>query len=239
MQYIEWIVIAALALVTAVTLTFAPPAIETEALSLASALGTATPTARPTAIPTSTPSPTATPTPRATATATSSPSPSPTVTPTSFPFDTRADLPRYIYVHQGTQHMYVFEHGELVRDIPCSTGIPDPNKYTPAWEGRVGEYWGTFYAFDVYADEAWYLYKSAGSILVHSLPYTWEDGDKVYQGREDLGERPSSHGCIRVAPKDAVWLTEWNPEGVLMTVTEPYREKWEGVLTPQPTSEPG
>ncbi|MEA3408065.1 MAG: hypothetical protein U9R48_08305, partial [Chloroflexota bacterium] len=58
MQYIEWIVVAALALVTAVTLTFAPPATEGETLSLATVLGTATPTARPTAIPTSTPSPT-------------------------------------------------------------------------------------------------------------------------------------------------------------------------------------
>ncbi|MFP3896556.1 MAG: L,D-transpeptidase [Anaerolineales bacterium] len=234
MQYLEWIVIAALTLVTAITLTFAPPATEGDPLPLAAALGTATPTARPTAIPTSTPSATSTPT----FTPTPSPSPSPTVTPTRFPFDTRPDLSRYIYVDQGTQHMYVFERGELLRDIPCSTGIPDADKYTPAWEGRVGEYWGTFYAFDVYADEAWYLYKSAGSILVHSLPYTWEDGEKAYQDWGDLGVRPSSHGCIRISPEDAVWLTEWNPEGVLMTVTEPYREKWQGMLTPQPTSEP-
>ncbi len=122
--------------------------------------------------------------------------------------------------------MYVFEHGELVREIPCSTGVPDPDRYTPAWEGRVGEYWGTFQAFGVHADEAWYLYKSAGSILVHGLPYNWEDDQKVYQGWEHLGVRPSSRGCIRLAPEDAVWFTEWNPEGVLMTVTEPPYEKW-------------
>ncbi|MFO7917553.1 MAG: L,D-transpeptidase family protein [Anaerolineae bacterium] len=234
--YIEWIVIGALTLVTAIMLTLAPPATQGEALPLAAALGTATPTASPTAVPTSTPS--ATPTSTFTATLTPSPSPSPTMTPSPFSFDTRADLPRYIYVDQETQHMYVFEHGELVREVPCSTGIPDPDKYTPAWEGRVGEYWGTFYAFDVYADEAWYLYKSAGSILVHSLPYTWEEDEKLYQGWEDLGVRPSSHGCIRIAPEDAVWLTAWNPEGVLMTVTEPYRDKWLGDTTSQPTAEP-
>jgi len=122
--------------------------------------------------------------------------------------------------------MYVFEHGELVRDIPCSTGLPDPDKYTEAWSGTVGRYWGTFFAFDVYADEAWYLYKSAGSILVHSLPYTYQNGYKVYQDREALGVRPASHGCVRIAPDDALWFTEWNPEGVRMDVSDPYREKW-------------
>ncbi|MEA3406812.1 MAG: L,D-transpeptidase, partial [Chloroflexota bacterium] len=91
-------------------------------------------------------------------------------------------------------------------------------------------------AFDVYADEAWYLYKSAGSILVHSLPYTWGNGYKVYQGWEHLGVRPSSHGCIRIAPKDAGWLTAWDPEGVLMTVTEPHRDKWLGGPASQSTA---
>lgn len=122
--------------------------------------------------------------------------------------------------------MYVLEDGELVRDIPCSAGLPDADKYTPAWSGKVGEYWGTFFAYEVYADEAWYLFKSAGSILVHSLPYTWHNGIKIYQGEDALGVRPSSHGCIRVSPEDASWFTAWGPEGVPMSVSDPYRDKW-------------
>jgi len=126
--------------------------------------------------------------------------------------------------------MFIFERGALLRDLPCSAGLPDGDKYTPAWSGTVGEYWGTFFAFDVYADDAWYLYQSAGSILVHSLPYVLRNGHKVYLDRDALGVRPASHGCVRLAPEDAVWLTEWNPEGVAMVVSEPYRSKWFALL---------
>ncbi len=147
----------------------------------------------------------------------------------TWPFDTHPDLPRYIYIDQGTQYLYIFQNGQLLRDIPASSGLPYSNTYTPAWEGVVGEYWGTFFAFDVFADEAWYLYKSDGSILIHSLPYTitQENGPKEYQDREMLGVRPSSHGCIRLSPEDAAWLTAWNPEGVPITVSDPYRDKWQ------------
>ncbi len=164
--------------------------------------------------------PAASPTPTATAT----PTLMPTATP--FPFDTRPDLERFVYVDQKVQHMYVFERGELVRDLLCSTGLPTDTTYTEAWEGYIGKFWGTFYAFGTYQDHAWYLYQSLGSILVHGLPYTEEDGYRTYQGRELLGVQPSSHGCIRLAPEDAQWFTQWNPEGVYMVITDPYLEFW-------------
>lgn len=159
------------------------------------------------------------------------PTPLPTVvpspTPTPFPFDTHPEEERYIYIDQLQQHMYVFEHGVLVRDIPCSTGLPTPTTITEAWEGRVGEYRGTFRSFGVWADEAWFLYYSLGSILIHSLPYNYVGEVKAYEDWSTLGMRPSSHGCIRIAPEDARWLSEWNPEGVLITITEPYVEYWQ------------
>lgn len=198
------------------------------------------PTAQPSATQeqTAAPSPSATTiaTPTTAPTATSTPTITPTITPTleitptatPWPFDTRADLPRYLYIDQDTQYLYVFENGALVRDIPCSTGLPYSNTYTPAWSGVVGDYWGTFFAYDVYADEAWYLFKSDGSILIHSLPYTLtaESGEKVYQDADALGVRPASHGCIRIAPEDAAWLTEWNPKGVPITINALDRAKW-------------
>ena len=182
--------------------------------STATALATVTPTVastrRPTATPTSTALPTATP--------------SPTITP--FPFDTRADLDRFIYIDQASQRMFVFEKGKLLRNIACSTGAPEPAKYTPAWSGQVGYYHGTFFSFDVYADDAWYLFQHDGAILIHSLPYTIENGAKLYQDREFLGVRPVSHGCIRISPENAKWLTAWNPEGAEIVITDTYLEKW-------------
>jgi len=44
-----------------------------------------------------------------------------------------------------------------------------------------------------------------------------------------LGVQPSSHGCIRISPEDAEWFTEWNHEGVLITVSDPYLEYWQGL----------
>lgn len=193
------------------------------------ALATTTPPATATPTPTATPSPTETLAPTTAPTATMAP----TATPT-FAFDTRPDLDRYFYVDQMAQRMYVFERGELIRDMPCSTGLPDDTTYTEAWEGPVGRYYGTFYSFGAWADEAWYLYPSLGNILVHSLPYLWHNGYKVYLEGDALGVRPASHGCIRLSPEDAAWLTSYNPEGALMTITDPYREHWRAVLSELP-----
>ena len=192
----------------------------------AAARPTETPAATATPTPTASPSPTATLAPTATPSATAAPTETPT-----FAFDTRPDLDRYVYVDQMAQRMYVFERGELIRDMPCSTGLPDDTTYTEAWEGPVGRYYGTFYSFGVWADEAWYLYQSLGGILVHSLPYLWHNGYKVYLEADALGTRPASHGCIRLAPEDAAWFTAYNPQGALMTITDPYREHWRAVLS--------
>ena len=145
-----------------------------------------------------------------------SPTPSPTPSPAPSVVSTEE---RFIFVDQDTQSVHVYEDGVEIRRMPCSTGLPGPQMNTPAWEGVVGEYWGTFFAYDVYADEAWYLFKSLGSILIHSSPYTIENGVKVYQDTEILGVRPASHGCIRLSPEDALWFTEWEPEGVPIVIT--------------------
>lgn len=126
---------------------------------------------------------------------------------------------RFIYIHQNSQMMYVFQDGLIIRQIPMSTGLPTPRTQTKAWMGRVGVYWGTFFAYDVYADEAWFLFKDDGSILIHSAPYTLDDETKVYQDLELLGERPASHGCVRIPPDDATWLTAWGPAGTLTLIT--------------------
>ncbi len=150
------------------------------------------------------------PTARATPPATAAPAPSPTAT-------RRPVLSRAIFVDQDAQVVHIFENDVEIKTFPCSTGMP--GRRTPAWTGRVGHYVGTFRSFGTYADNAWYLFDATSDILIHSAPYTWRDGQKVYQGLDDLGRKPASHGCIRLRPEDARWLTEWRPEGVPIAIS--------------------
>lgn len=174
--------------------------------------GAGTPTPRATSTPTLTPSPTPTLPPTTTPVPTLTPTPEPSPTPTTAPVTSRA-----IFVDQDAQVVHIFENGAEIKTFLCSTGLPEPGKATPAWTGIVGDYVGTFFSFGVYADDAWFLFERG--FLIHSAPYTWENGVKVYQDLDALGKRPSSHGCIRLAPEDAVWLTAWNPRGVPMTIS--------------------
>jgi lipoprotein-anchoring transpeptidase ErfK/SrfK len=162
-----------------------------------------------------TPLPTATPAPAVIETQEALPQPEPT--PDSFlvevaqahGIDPAGD---YVIVNQNAQRMTVIEQGRVLRTLPISTGDPDRGWYTPAWSGQIGEYWGTFTANGVSADEAWYLFLAGGSILIHSSPYTLApDGSKLYQGVDELGVFPASRGCIRIAPDDAAWFSAWGP----------------------------
>jgi lipoprotein-anchoring transpeptidase ErfK/SrfK len=110
--------------------------------------------------------------------------------------------------------MVVYENGKEIRRIPVSTGKPDQiETHTPAWEGEVGKFVGTFFAYGTWADEAWYLFEHYGSMLIHGAPYLKENGQKVYQELDALGVRPLSHGCIRLPPEEAAWFSSWKPQG--------------------------
>jgi hypothetical protein len=125
---------------------------------------------------------------------------------------------RFIVVDLASQTMTVWTPGHPTRIIPVSTGDESRGYRTLAWYGLVGNYWGTFQAFGVYADEGWYLFEDAGHILIHGAPYKLVDGEKVYEDMDALGAYPASKGCIRLAPEDAAWFTEWNPKGVPIVI---------------------
>jgi lipoprotein-anchoring transpeptidase ErfK/SrfK len=125
---------------------------------------------------------------------------------------------RFIVVDPDRQRMTIWEPGQPVRELPISTGDPTRGYRTPAWYGLVGEYWGTFQAFGVYADEGWYLFEDVGSILIHGAPYKLVDGVKVYEELDALGNYPASRGCIRLRPEDARWFTAWGPQGVPLVI---------------------
>ncbi len=125
---------------------------------------------------------------------------------------------RFVVVDIATQTMTVWEPGQPPRDMPVSTGDESRGYRTPAWYGLVGDYWGTFNAMGVFADEGWYLYEDAGAILVHGAPYKLVDGQKVYEQLDALGSYPASRGCIRLRPEDAAWFTAWDPKGVPLVI---------------------
>lgn len=204
-----------------------PPAIvATAAAPTPLATATAKPTFTPTA--TVTASPTVTPTIRTTLTAT------PTSTVTLAPKPTLAsELPREahtgkaVVIDQAIQMMRVYEDGLLIRIIPVSTGKPGPHTTTPAWEGRIGYYVGTFSSFGTTQDEGWFLFPNEGNILIHGAPYLIENGEKVYQELEALGKYPASHGCVRLPPDEARWFTQWGPEGAYCLITPLPEEKFQ------------
>ena len=132
-------------------------------------------------------------------------------------------MERALMIDQNAQQIYVYENGRKLKTIPCSTGKPILDHFTPTWIGRVGELKGTIFSFGVYADNAWQLFKASGNILIHGAPYVYVDGEKVYQDLDSLGHYPSSHGCIRIHPADADWLTAWDITSVPIIVTP-----WQG-----------
>ncbi len=190
---------------------------------------TATPTKTPRPL---TPEPTRIPVNLAIVVPADTPTPMPTAVPT--PVTTPEPLPpmlagvvrqygidparRFIVVDVASQKMIVWDPGQAVREIPVSTGDESRGYRTPAWYGLVGRYVGTFSSFGVYADEGWYLFEDAGSILIHGAPYRLENGVKVYEDMAALGNYPASRGCIRLHPEDARWFSEWKPQGVPLVI---------------------
>lgn len=132
---------------------------------------------------------------------------------------------RFVIVDPNVQKMLVWDPaagldmgGQTLRELPVSTGDTAAGYRTPPWYGLIGRYEGTFQAFGVYADEGWYLFEDGGKILIHGAPYKLVDGKKVYEDMAALGAYPASHGCIRLAPDDAVWFTRWGPQGVPLVI---------------------
>jgi lipoprotein-anchoring transpeptidase ErfK/SrfK len=127
---------------------------------------------------------------------------------------------RFVIVDQNRQQMHIAAAGLEVRTLPVSTGNPDQNFSTPGWSGVIGDYWGSFNAAGAWADNAWYLFTlpGGGAILIHSAPYTLDNGIRTYQGLDALGLYPASRGCIRLLPQDAEWFTAWQPQGAPIVI---------------------
>lgn len=142
----------------------------------------------------------------------------PAAGPVPFPDKTKAR----IVISQDKQRMFIYEGKTVVRELPISTGWPGVRKTsTPAWSGKVGEFWGTFTSFGTTQDLGYWLFTDHlmdgswnGDILIHGAPYTVApDGQKAYS-MAHIGLAPASHGCIQLLPSDSEWFHQWDPVGV-------------------------
>ena len=124
-----------------------------------------------------------------------------------------------VVIDKLQQRLYVFQDGELLSTLLCSTGYArsdTPFNETPAGEFYAISHTGGFWSGNLYCDMA---IRINDGILLHEVPCTIteaEDGTKVrhYEKCEMyLGEK-ASHGCIRIQRSTGVagvsikWLWE-------------------------------
>lgn len=108
--------------------------------------------------------------------------------------------PKAIAVHQPAQAFAAYEHGQLVRWGPVSTG----RKETPTPAGRFNLTWRARSRRSTDNQDwllEWYFnFVNARGISFH---------------RFDLPGYPASHACVRLLRRDAEWLYRWGEQWVL------------------------
>lgn len=125
-----------------------------------------------------------------------------------------AEKPFQIEVDLNKQRVYVYDaKNRPVQEFICSSGLEGED--TPKGEYKVKERGYSFYS-EKYKEGAYYWVQFMGNYLFHSVPF---DKNQVIEGQEvkKLGER-ASHGCIRLAIKDAKWMYNNIPRDTLVTI---------------------
>lgn len=121
-----------------------------------------------------------------------------------------------IVIDVSEQMFYCYEEEELVKKFITSTGKPSTptkigsfkvlDKYRMAYGGTKDQSWVMPYWLGIYY---------AGSVEngIHALPYI----NGVKESSYSLGKMVS-HGCIRLADGDAVWVYNWADIGTPVIV---------------------
>ncbi|MCL2694716.1 MAG: L,D-transpeptidase [Clostridiales bacterium] len=117
------------------------------------------------------------------------------------------------------------EYTDIVRRFVCSSGKPtapdapaDAKTYdTPTGIWKLGgrRRMGTFAAF---GDWARYWVQIVGDNIFHSVLFRDEKVTSI-KSYNELGARPASHGCVRLAVEDAKWLYYYACPGTTIEVT--------------------
>ena len=121
-----------------------------------------------------------------------------------------------IVIDISEQMFYCYEGEELIKKFVTSTGKPSTptkigsfkvlDKYRMAYGGANGQYWAMPYWLGIY-------YAGNTENGIHALPYI----NGVKESTRSLG-RMVSHGCIRLADENAVWVYNWADIGTPVVV---------------------
>lgn len=115
--------------------------------------------------------------------------------------------------------------GGVVRQMICSTGSGEiPEDATPQGEFELNQRYpnerSEWYAIPKYNCYVQYVTRIIDAYLFHSLPYAEKDLDTLdLEAAANLGE-PVSHGCIRLRPEDAKWISDNCPNGTYVRIFE-------------------
>ncbi|MFT8607883.1 MAG: L,D-transpeptidase [Liquorilactobacillus ghanensis] len=115
----------------------------------------------------------------------------------------------WIHVSIEKQRMYLMNNNQALYTMYASTGVQTPDRATPTgtyyvqaergysfYNSRVGE--GAYY---------WVSWLNHGEYLFHSTP-TDAQGNYIQSDANDLGKKPSSHGCVHLSVSDSKWVYE-------------------------------
>ena len=129
-------------------------------------------------------------------------------------------FPYKYWVDVSEQRVYVGkwtgkDYSKLVKKFKCSTGKADSPTPLGTYHaaGITGSEWYYFKAYNCYAKWATRI---VGGILFHSI--TFNSRKKKVGSEDTLGRRAASHGCIRLAIKDAKWIYNHCPSGTTVVV---------------------
>lgn len=102
------------------------------------------------------------------------------------------------------------------RQFVCSTGRTSGR--TPVGTFKIGQKYRWIGSRAPYNEYMQFAFRIRDYIMIHSVPYTRPDPNKLLrEGYQDLG-KPVSAGCIRLTTRDAKWLYANCPTGTVVKV---------------------
>jgi len=118
-----------------------------------------------------------------------------------------------VVVSIADQKTYVYENGQLIRTMVCSTGLIDGDDDTPLGDyiinesgAKKGEW---FYSAQYKEGAKYWVGFIGGTYLFHSVAMD-KNGRIIESEAAKLG-KPASHGCIRLPLDDAYWFYKTIP----------------------------
>ncbi|HEU4965322.1 MAG TPA: L,D-transpeptidase [Bacilli bacterium] len=119
------------------------------------------------------------------------------------------------------QVVYVKQDGEIVRQMPTSSGIDTaPENSTPRGEFEIEAERGDWFYAPQYEEGAkyWVSFKNHGEFLFHSVVMDAHEQVIPAEARK-LGTK-ASHGCFRLQVEDAKWIYDHIKTGTKVVIHE-------------------